>query len=75
MELCTLERIDWYEGRKCRIDACSIEKECIMTEPPNYFTQAKNLTQARAKIPELKAVSSVALPQTLNWDLAPVHEY
>ncbi len=65
------ERIDWYEGRKCQVNACSIEKECIMTEPPSYFSQCKNLTQARTKIPELKAVSSVALQQTLkNLDKA-----
>ena len=60
------ERIDWYQGRKCQVNACSIVKECIMTEPPNYFSQAKNLTLARAKIPELRAVSSVALQQTLK---------
>lgn len=37
-----------------------------MTQSPNYFVQAKNLTQARLKSPELKAVSSVALQQTLK---------
>lgn len=60
------ERMDWYAGRKCRVDACSIEKECIMTSSPNFISQSRELTQAKKRIPELKAVSSVALQQTLK---------
>ena len=44
------ERKDWSTSRKCPLNACSIRSEYILKadEPyPNYFKQAKALTQAK----------------------------
>ncbi|MEO0519127.1 MAG: helix-turn-helix domain-containing protein [Cyanobacteria bacterium P01_A01_bin.116] len=44
------QRKDWSASRKCAINACSIRGEYILPaeEPyPNYFKQAKALTQAK----------------------------
>ena len=69
-------RKDWCESRKSAINACSIEREYIMSvdEPfPNYHAQAKQLTEAKKKIDVLKSANAQVLQQTLRtldraWD-------
>ncbi|WYL97213.2 MAG: transposase [Gloeotrichia echinulata IR180] len=63
------ERKDWINSRTCAINACSIHSEYIIaadTLYPNYYTQKRNLTQARNEIPELKAVHSQVLQDVLG---------
>lgn len=70
------ERKDWVNSRKCRVDACSIEREYIIPVDvpfPNYHIQAKNLTEAKKVIPELALVNAQVLQQVLRtldraWD-------
>ena len=70
------ERKDWCKSRKSPINACSIQSEYIMApdEPfPNYHRQAKQLTEARKRIPRLNQAHSQVLQQTLRtldraWD-------
>jgi putative transposase len=70
------ERKDWVNSRKCRIDACSLEREYIIPVDvpfPNYHIQAKNLTEAKRVIPELADVNAQVLQQVLRtldraWD-------
>lgn len=62
------ERKDWIRSRKCRVDACSIQSEYIISADvpyPNYYAQKKSLTQARKIIPELDAVHSQVLQEVL----------
>ena len=69
-------RKDWCKSRKSAINACSIEREYIMSvdEPfPNYHAQAKQLTEAKKKIDFLKSANAQVLQQTLRtldraWD-------
>ncbi|MGC1217201.1 MAG: transposase [Phormidesmis sp.] len=63
------ERKDWSASRKCPINACSIRSEYIMTADapyPNYFHQAKALTQAKKSSDWLKSVNAQVLQQTLK---------
>ncbi len=65
------ERKDWLNSRKCLADRCSLISEYIIPadEPyPNYFVQAKNLTEAKAKkvYPILKTVNAQVLQQVLK---------
>lgn len=70
------ERKDWCESRKSAVNACSLEKEYIISpdEPfPNYHVQAKGLTEAKKQIPQLALIHSQVLQQTLRtldraWD-------
>ncbi|MCC3566657.1 MULTISPECIES: helix-turn-helix domain-containing protein, partial [unclassified Microcoleus] len=51
------ERKDWYNSRKCRIDACSLRSEFIIradTPRPTYSTQCKALTAYRKTSPALQ---------------------
>ncbi len=62
------ERKDWSNSRQCAVNACSICTEYIMVADapyPNYYIQKRNLTQAKNKIPELKAVHSQVLQNVL----------
>jgi len=69
-------RKDWCKSRKSAVNACSIEREYIMSvdEPfPNYHAQAKQLTEAKKKIDVLKSANAQVLQQTLRtldraWD-------
>ena len=71
-----LYRKDWYKSRKSSINACSIEREYIMSvdEPfPNYHVQAKQLTEAKKNSVFLKSANAQVLQQTLRtldraWD-------
>ena len=71
-----LNRKDWCKSRKSQINACSIEREYIMSvdEPfPNYHVQAKQLTQAKKNNDFLKSANAQVLQQTLRtldraWD-------
>jgi len=63
------QRKDWINSRKCRIDACSLRHEYIMSadEPyPDYYKQQNALTEAKKQIPELKAVHSQVLQDALK---------
>ena len=63
------ERKDWFKSRSCQVNACSIQSEYIIpadTKRPNYASQCKGLTEARAKIPALNAVQVHVLQQTLK---------
>ena len=69
-------RKDWCKSRKSLINACSIEREYIMSvdEPfPNYHVQAKQLTEAKKTNDFLKSANAQVLQQTLRtldraWD-------
>ena len=63
------ERKDWSASRKSDVNSCSIVSEYIIPadEPyPDYYRQAKNLTQARKQNPRLGAVHSQVLQQVLR---------
>ena len=63
------ERKDWSASRKCSINACSLRQEYIMSADapyPNYFHQAKALTQAKKSSGLLKSVNAQVLQQTLK---------
>ena len=69
-------RKDWCKSRSAATNACSIEREYIMSvdEPfPNYHVQAKQLTEAKKKDDFLKSANAQVLQQTLRtldraWD-------
>ncbi|WP_366934351.1 transposase, partial [Microcoleus sp. PH2017_24_DOB_U_A] len=63
------ERKDWYNSRKCRIDACSLRSEFIIradTPRPTYSTQCKALTAYRKTSPALQRINAQALQQVLR---------
>lgn len=63
------ERKDWSASRKCPVNACSIRSEYIMAAEssyPNYFYQAKALTQAKKGSAWLKSVNAQVLQQVLK---------
>jgi len=63
------ERKDWMNSRKCQINACSTRGEYIIPADvpyPNYATQCKSLTKAKAEFPELSTVNAQALQQVLK---------
>jgi putative transposase len=63
------ERKAWVNSRKCEINACSIEREYIIsadTKRPTYLTQCKALTQARKDFEELGSVHVHVLQHTLK---------
>jgi len=63
------ERKDWINSRKCHALACSISGEYIIPADapyPNYATQCKSLTKAKAEFPELATVNAQALQQVLK---------
>jgi len=63
------ERKDWINSRKCQVNACSITCEYIIPADapyPNYATQCKSLTKAKAEFPELSTVNAQALQQVLK---------
>ena len=63
------ERKDWFKSRSCQINACSLQSEYIIpagAPRPTYASQCKNLTTARANIPDLKVVHSQVGQQTLK---------
>ena len=69
-------RKDWCKSRKSMINACSIEREYIISvdEPfPNYHVAAKQLTEAKKDNDFLKSANAQVLQQTLRtldraWD-------
>ena len=70
------QRKDWCTSRKSPINACSIEREYIMSvdEPfPDYHKQAKYLTEAKKDNNFLKSANAQVLQQTFRtldraWD-------
>ncbi len=63
------QRKDWINSRKCRIDACSLRQEYILSadEPyPDYYKQQNALTEAKKNIPEFQAVHSQVLQDALK---------
>ena len=69
-------RKDWCKSRKSTINACSIEREYIISvdEPfPNYHVQAQQVTEAKKNSDFLKSANAQVLQQTLRtldraWD-------
>lgn len=69
-------RKDWCKARKSPINACSIDKEYIISvdEPfPTYHKQAKDLTEAKKDNDFLSSANAQVLQQTLRtldraWD-------
>jgi len=62
------ERKDWMNSRRCKLNACSLQREYIIpadTPYPNYYAQKRNLTQARKIFPEFDAVHSQVLQEAL----------
>lgn len=63
------ERKDWMDSRKCRVDACSIQKEYIIPVDTPYPTkgfQEKALTVAKKTNEELKSINAQVLQQVLR---------
>ena len=63
------ERRAWLESRKSLVDRCSIQSEYIIhadTPFPSYNRQAKVLTEAKKKLPQLKSVNAQCLQQVLK---------
>lgn len=63
------ERKDWFNSRKCSVNACSVVSEYIMTVDipyPNWAIQCKSLTAAKEQFPELKTVNAQVLQQVLR---------
>jgi putative transposase len=63
------ERKDWFNSRKCAVNACSLTSEYIIPSDetyPNYIKQAKALTIAKEQYPELKTVNAQVLQQVLR---------
>jgi putative transposase len=59
----------WSLSRKCAYDRCSIKSEYIISaeQPfPNYYIQAKALTEAKKKLAHLKLVNAQCLQQVLK---------
>lgn len=68
-------RRDWFKSRKSPINACSIEREYIMSvdEPfPNYHVQAKQLTEAKKDNDFLKSANAQGVCWKTNTDFAKV---
>jgi putative transposase len=69
-------RKDWCKSRKSPINACSIEREYIISvdeQFPNYHLQAKALTKAKKNNDFVGSVNAQVLQQTLRtldrtWD-------
>ena len=63
------ERKDWLSSRKSPVNACSLEKEYIIsadTPYPNYHVQVKHLTEAKKTNERLKSVNAQVLQQVLR---------
>ena len=69
LQLCLVGKKAWLKSRKCQVDRCSLISEYIIpadTPYPNYFVQAKSLTEAKKTNDELKSVNAQVLQQTLK---------
>ncbi|AFZ45470.1 transposase IS891/IS1136/IS1341 family [Halothece sp. PCC 7418] len=63
------ERKDWHNSRKSPVNACSIQREYIISADesyPNYHKQAKALTEAKKTDERLKSVNAQVLQQVLR---------
>ena len=63
------ERKDWINSRQSSVNYCSVISEYIIPayQPyPNYYHQAKSLTEAKKLIPRLKTVNAQVLQQVLK---------
>jgi putative transposase len=60
---------DWCDSRKCLIDRCSLERECILPAElkfPNEIYQLNNLPKAKKEFPRLSEVPSQVLQQAVK---------
>jgi putative transposase len=60
---------DWYLGRKCSVDRCSLEKEYILSPElkfPGEIQQLNNLPKAKKEFPRLNEVPSQVLQQAIK---------
>jgi putative transposase len=63
------ERKDWIASRKCPVNACSLQREYIMsvdTPCPGYAEQCKALTGAKKTNERLSSVNAQVLQQVLK---------
>ena len=63
------ERKDWFKSRSCRVNACSLRGEYIIsadTKRPTYASQCKSLTAYRKTSFNLQQVNAQVLQQTLR---------
>ncbi len=63
------ERKDWYNSRKCRINACSLQSEFIIPADaprPTYLSQCKALTAYKKTSSVLQRINAQALQQVLR---------
>lgn len=63
------ERKDWYNSRKCRIDACSLQSEFIIPADaprPTYSSQCKALTAYKTNSSALQRINAQVLQQVLR---------
>lgn len=63
------ERKDWFKSRSCRINACSLRSEYIISadaKRPTFASQCKALTAHRKNNASLQQVQSQVLQQTLR---------
>ncbi|HEY9872176.1 MAG TPA: transposase [Candidatus Obscuribacterales bacterium] len=63
------ERKDWYKSRSCRVNACSLKHEYIISADaprPTFAIQCKSLTAVRKNNEYLKRVNAQSLQQTLK---------
>lgn len=63
------ERKDWFKSRSCRINACSLRSEYIISadkKRPTFASQCKALTAHRKTNPNLQRVQAQVLQQILR---------
>jgi putative transposase len=63
------ERKDWMASRKCPVNACSLQREYIMSVDapyPGYTEQCKALTEAKKTDARLSSVNAQVLQQVLK---------
>jgi len=63
------ERKDWIASRKCLVNACSLQREYIMSVDapyPGYAEQCKALTEAKKTDARLRSVNAQVLQQVLK---------
>lgn len=63
------ERKDWIASRKCSVNACSLQREYIMSVDvpyPGYTEQCKALTEAKKTDARLSSVNAQVLQQVLK---------
>lgn len=64
-----LERKAWIRSQKCRVDACSLQREYILpsdSPPPTFYSQKKSVTRSRRRDASLTNLHSQVLQEVLG---------